>query len=323
MASFTPVLKSLQNHALLRFPMLGHIVGAPIENLEPPLYQRSPSFSFNLSTVLKTPTLQDSWAKQVRPSSANLQAALEAHRDSICFDTAQMHAFIGALTRRVSLIQGPPGTGKSYVGIKIVASLLQSSPRMKSPILCICHTNHALDQFLLALLSSGCIVAEDMVRLGSQTKNETLKGLEVASHPRYKEPIQSSRDVREQQWRAIHDLSDFVDEVNDGAFRFFNRDLELDMVSLSGDIYAALEHYSGFIPACALFIESLCKTDKSSLPRESPLPATGRGGQAAGGTRPGRSSQPTHLQHNADDDDEWQEVSHRCCAATVKAGCRR
>ena len=71
-----------------------------------------------------------------------------------------------------------------------------------------------------------------MVRLGSQTKNETLKGLEVASHPRYKEPIQSSRDVREQQWRAIHDPLDFVDEVNDGSFRFFNRDLELDLASL-------------------------------------------------------------------------------------------
>jgi superfamily II DNA or RNA helicase len=69
-----------------------------------------------------------------------------------------------ALTRKVAVIQGPPGTGKTFPGLKIVQVLLKNSqfwrpaqhqqsagkPKAKkpSPILVICYTNHALDQFL-------------------------------------------------------------------------------------------------------------------------------------------------------------------------------
>lgn len=47
-----------------------------------------------------------------------------------------------------------PGTGKTYLGVRITEMLLYNrsvwSPpdEQSTPILMICHTNHALDQFL-------------------------------------------------------------------------------------------------------------------------------------------------------------------------------
>ena len=61
-----------------------------------------------------------------------------------------MKALISALTREVALIEGPPGTGKTVVGIEIMKVLLAKENQKSKigPILTICFTNHALDQFL-------------------------------------------------------------------------------------------------------------------------------------------------------------------------------
>lgn len=99
-------------------------------------------------------------------------------------DAAQLDAFAAALSEEVALIQGPPGTGKvpaapalcahaphtpapgaaqTYVGLCILRALLDNTAVEAGgglpgvgPILCVCYTNHALDQFLEA--SSGAPV---------------------------------------------------------------------------------------------------------------------------------------------------------------------
>ncbi|CAI2183176.1 1421_t:CDS:2, partial [Funneliformis geosporum] len=83
-------------------------------------------------------------------------------------------ALISALTREIVLIEGPPGTGKTVVGIEIMKVLLAKENRKTKigPILTICFTNHALDQFLEHLLD---INIKNIVRLGSRTKSERIK----------------------------------------------------------------------------------------------------------------------------------------------------
>lgn len=96
-------------------------------------------------------------------------------------DDSQVEAFAVAMTRACCLIQGPPGTGKSYVGIKIVETLLKqhnklpSSFKDRTPILCICYTNHALDQFLEGLVESGACELNGIVRIGGSSKSELLQ----------------------------------------------------------------------------------------------------------------------------------------------------
>ena len=76
--------------------------------------------------------------------------------DQVQLDHSQLEAMKMALTQKVSVIQGPPGTGKTYIGLKIVQALLTNhdiwDPPRNSPLLVVCYTNHALDQFLEGII---------------------------------------------------------------------------------------------------------------------------------------------------------------------------
>lgn len=88
-------------------------------------------------------------------------------------DESQFCALKAALTRQVTIIQGPPGTGKTFLGLKITEILLQNLKvwnTKDAPILVVCFTNHALDQFLEGISS----FTQKIVRVGSRSKNANL-----------------------------------------------------------------------------------------------------------------------------------------------------
>ncbi|CAG8694971.1 10548_t:CDS:2, partial [Funneliformis mosseae] len=89
-------------------------------------------------------------------------------------DQTQAKALISALSREIALIEGPPGTGKTVVGVEIMKVLLAKENRVANigPILTICFTNHALDQFLEHLLD---VKITNIVRLGTRTKSERIE----------------------------------------------------------------------------------------------------------------------------------------------------
>ena len=97
------------------------------------------------------------------------------HENLEMFDSSQKFAIHEALSKEMSLIQGPPGTGKSFVGSEIVKILLNNSESFSSkyslPILVICYTNSALDQFLQLLLK----FTKRIVRIGSRSQSESLE----------------------------------------------------------------------------------------------------------------------------------------------------
>ncbi|KAI8436677.1 hypothetical protein MSG28_010165 [Choristoneura fumiferana] len=87
-------------------------------------------------------------------------------------NSTQYEAYKLALTHEFAVIQGPPGTGKTFLGVKIAETLLNNSP---SHMLVICFTNHALDQFLEALLP----VTSSMARIGGRSRNEALEAYNI------------------------------------------------------------------------------------------------------------------------------------------------
>ncbi|KAG0159823.1 hypothetical protein PDIDSM_7350 [Penicillium digitatum] len=98
----------------------------------------------------------------------NIQGTLQTSMPVI-LDPSQLDSMLAGLTQRVSLIQGPPGTGKSFIGALLAKALHDST---EDKILVMCHTNHALDQFLEDLLDIG-IDSSAMVRLGSKSSQRT------------------------------------------------------------------------------------------------------------------------------------------------------
>eukprot|EP00960_Hanusia_phi_P066370 766386-Hanusia_phi.AAC.3 len=88
-------------------------------------------------------------------------------------DPEQTDAVVNTLQRSLAITQGPPGTGKTFLGVSIVKMLIENKrvgPR--SPLLCVCYTNHALDQFLEHVL--GVYPQLNLVRLGTRTRSERL-----------------------------------------------------------------------------------------------------------------------------------------------------
>ncbi|ORY97819.1 P-loop containing nucleoside triphosphate hydrolase protein [Syncephalastrum racemosum] len=89
----------------------------------------------------------------------------------INMDTTQQDALKTILSNNIAIIQGPPGTGKTYVGTYAMRVLLKNLPDSIGPIICICQTNHALDQFLEHIQRYD----DRIVRIGSRSKSESLK----------------------------------------------------------------------------------------------------------------------------------------------------
>ncbi|KAK7424141.1 hypothetical protein QQZ08_008747 [Neonectria magnoliae] len=148
---------------------------APLESsseeveVKPPQYARKAGFTFDLSCLTT-----DKIPFTMNPRSPPTPGALASQST---LDPTQSAGLLNTLSRELSLIQGPPGTGKSYTGEKIVKVLLRSKKTAKlGPILCVCYTNHALDQLLEHLLDDA---TKSIIRIGSRSKSERLQNLNL------------------------------------------------------------------------------------------------------------------------------------------------
>ncbi|KAJ4249160.1 hypothetical protein NW762_012495 [Fusarium torreyae] len=188
-----------------------------------PLYTRKAGFTFDLSCLTrdKTPLTVDP-RLPITPQELTLKSSL---------DPTQSAALLSTLTRELSLVQGPPGTGKSYTGEKIIKVLLQSRKGAKlGPILCVCYTNHALDQLLEHLLDDG---TKSVIRIGSRSKSERLQNLNlrnVAKEMFLTKSEKSGLWEAEQQIREhVRDGKDLLKELAGcQSWRFIKALLALD-----------------------------------------------------------------------------------------------
>ncbi|KAH6847784.1 hypothetical protein B0I37DRAFT_151316 [Chaetomium sp. MPI-CAGE-AT-0009] len=176
--TFVPILENLQRMmrdgdlAFRRWilPSTEHADGEPPTVISPPAYARRAGFKFNLQSI----TREGQPKLRIDPAVPGGDVAAEALEVATGLDRGQSDGLIAALTREYALVQGPPGTGKSYVGVQLVRVLLDHMAEAKlGPILVICYTNHALDQFLKHLLDVGI---NKIIRIGGQSRAEELEG---------------------------------------------------------------------------------------------------------------------------------------------------
>ncbi|CAJ2505937.1 Uu.00g000670.m01.CDS01 [Anthostomella pinea] len=173
-ATFDPILRNLQQmmgEGQVRFQqwILPKANSTAVEyaSIPPPMYARRPGFAFNLGSITN-----NGYRVALKPSDwTGSTQILEAHTT---LDRGQCHGLLAALSREYALIQGPPGTGKSYVGVQLVRVLLDNKDKARlGPILIICYTNHALDQFLMHLKEVG---VSRLIRIGGRSATPELEG---------------------------------------------------------------------------------------------------------------------------------------------------
>ncbi|EZG03317.1 hypothetical protein H106_06803 [Trichophyton rubrum CBS 735.88] len=177
LATFMPILNNLQamqSSGYIPFsqwilPDRATISGEPAQIL-PPLYTRNRNYFFILDPILKRKDDSLSFS----PTTSCSTTILQNLEERTTLDHGQCQALIAALTREYAFIQGPPGTGKSYIGIHLMKVLLACSKKSKlGPVIVVCYTNHALDQFLEELVKAG---VEKLIRIGGQSKSKILEG---------------------------------------------------------------------------------------------------------------------------------------------------
>ncbi|XP_060589825.1 NFX1-type zinc finger-containing protein 1-like [Ruditapes philippinarum] len=125
-------------------------------------------------------------AQSLKEASETAKAVkiLDTHnwpdKETLNLDESQYAAVQTALTKEFSIIQGPPGTGKTYIGLKITKALLHNIhlwgeskvDKTVRPMLIVCYTNHALDQFLEGVYN---FFKGDIVRVGGRSKSTILE----------------------------------------------------------------------------------------------------------------------------------------------------
>ncbi|KAK0381656.1 hypothetical protein CLIM01_01022 [Colletotrichum limetticola] len=228
LASFTPPLKALQNMSkTLDLPfqdLLTLRAGSRTADNPPPLYSRRPDFSFNLS-CLST----DGRKLSYTPGDAINPSRLSRHSS---LDKTQSEAILNSLRRSFALIQGPPGTGKSYTGEALIKVLLANKSKAKlGPIMCVCYTNHALDQLLEHLLDGG---VQNIIRIGSRSKSDRLAPVNLRAVAR-----DMTRTAAESRalYKSVETLDSDTEQIRDTLSDFiFSRDNEKIRLHLA-------EHY--------------------------------------------------------------------------------
>ena len=167
--------------------------------------------------------------------------------DILRLNSSQLEALRTAITTEFSVIQGPPGTGKTYVGAKIVRCLLENreqwDPEKVSPMLMVCYTNHALDQFLEKVLEF--LPKRNIIRVGSRSKSEELVGCNLKVFTKYRENYARSYtldEMKENQKKMASEMEDgekVLAKADKVLLEF--QDLEAGMTSPHADqFYAAV-----------------------------------------------------------------------------------
>ncbi|XP_073324275.1 NFX1-type zinc finger-containing protein 1 [Pagrus major] len=149
--------------------------------------------------------------------------------EELGLDESQMKAFQLALTKELAIIQGPPGTGKTYVGLKIAQALLTNqhlwrNPLGMAPMLVVCYTNHALDQFLEGIHK---FLPDGIVRVGGRSNSEILKRFNL------RELAHSSSFKRSLPSHLRNAYSEIYSELRNEEYEMENRSRMLEC-SLKG-----------------------------------------------------------------------------------------
>ncbi|KAK6518253.1 hypothetical protein TWF506_005413 [Arthrobotrys conoides] len=181
------------------------------------------------------------------------EAVVKSLAQQSSLDHGQAKAMISAFRHEVALTQGPPGCGKSYIGVKMVAALLANKARLSlGPILCICYTNHALDQFLNELLKLGI---KNIARIGSPSPLPHIENLAFDNYKKHcpKTPMRGfGREIaatKEKMTRLQEEISELCLQLEANSSAMVMGYLEKKMPQKLEDIINGAKTY-GFDPTC-------------------------------------------------------------------------
>ncbi|XP_013414142.1 NFX1-type zinc finger-containing protein 1-like [Lingula anatina] len=194
--AYRHVLRGLQELSQENLPLQEYIIGCDSAP-RPPKYILDSGLPLDLTCLID----RDIVGRQKFEAVDIFKEDTWPDAEKLNLDESQSAALKSALTKEFSVIQGPPGTGKTYIGLKVVRALMANRPIWASgereengnviqhetldlldpeegalekrdvnkPILLVCYTNHALDQFLEGIVK---FQPNKVARIGGRSSSE-------------------------------------------------------------------------------------------------------------------------------------------------------
>ena len=187
--AYAPVLKHLRNINPEQLPFSKYLVECSCEVNMPVYLQNIEEVNnklFDFTGVICNCNPTECIHKNIDVLNAQTWSEL----DAALLDPSQKKALRTALTNELAMIQGPPGTGKTYIGLKVIETLLLNqhlyTSDCKKPIIVVCYTNHALDQFLEGVIEIQAGIQHKcenvIVRVGGRCRSEKVKDYNIRCH---------------------------------------------------------------------------------------------------------------------------------------------
>lgn len=236
--AYRHVLKGLKDLNEDTLPFKKYLVECS-SNVEPPEYLRRHEdevpVHYNFTSIASSPFARNTTQVPV------LQLETWPSADALHLNSSQLAALKTAITTEFTVIQGPPGTGKTYVGAKIVQCLLsnreQWNPERNSPMLMVCYTNHALDQFLEKVLDF--LPADEIVRVGAGCKSKSLEQCSIKLFTKRYRRYDGRSTIEENRTENERQLEDCIAKVNQTVLEFNDLEDRIDP-RLTDQLYNAI-----------------------------------------------------------------------------------
>ena len=199
-AGFVDHLRSLQRcYTAGTFPF-SDIIAPKSETtesliLQPPSYARTPGFQFDLNSLRDPEKVSLREDLLISPGASE---GLKAVKDLTTLDDGQAMALFDSLNRQLAFTQGPPGTGKTFLGVAASEVILKSQPQsVRKPIVVVCMTNHALDDFLESLIERNIT---KIARVGNRSACEWIEKYLLLNVSRR---VRANNDERRDRWEIL------------------------------------------------------------------------------------------------------------------------
>ncbi|CAF4654475.1 unnamed protein product [Rotaria sp. Silwood1] len=209
--AYRPILQALQNIKDDKIPLEKYLLQCDTNVPLPNYFEQNSSIDFR-PILVKTSGEHNEFDGDL---SNVKDLSTWPNAQQLGLDESQYKALQLAITKSVALIQGPPGCGKTYLGVRLAELFYHNRQRItgcERPILMICYTNHALDQFLSSIIQKLSLQPGEIVRVGGRSTHRQIEPYLIQKLRQQKRDIRVRNEELATRYEILHNIKKQMDD---------------------------------------------------------------------------------------------------------------
>ncbi|CAF4423240.1 unnamed protein product, partial [Rotaria magnacalcarata] len=127
----------------------------------------------------------------------------------------------------------PPGCGKTFLGVRLAELFYRNRERIagcERPILMICYTNHALDQFLSSIIQKLSLTPGQIVRVGGRSSHPQIEPFLIQKLRQKKPDARSKNELLATKYDILTTIKKQINDCNLKYYRCCQQLLGIDQL---------------------------------------------------------------------------------------------